>query len=118
MDDMAGGAAYNRASSSVLWLGPAEPEEPIEKDGKTMNMRADRKIRILKSRNGVGTGKAVIYQFNDFSFEEIGVADGEQPKPKAKLGAYEKEMAEMANARREAAKKMAKDPSANEDLFT
>lgn len=117
MDDMAGGAAYSRAASSIIWLGPSRPWEDIDQPTGTTPMRADRQIKILKSRNGVGTGKNIIYQFNDFTFEEIGLSDAE--KPKAKANTYEGEMEAMEKTRRaEAGKKLAMKPQDNEDLFT
>jgi hypothetical protein len=116
--DMAGGAVYDRASSSILWLGPSEPYEEIEKGHDTVSARADRKIQILKSRNGVGTGKHIVYQFNDFTFEEIGVAETKERKPKDAKGTYQSEMHEMEKARRKSVSlRLADKPQSEEDLF-
>ena len=117
MDDMAGGAVFSRAAASVLFLGPSNPYEDIEKGNDTMSMKADRKIRILKSRNGIGTGKNIVYQFNDFTFEEIGLSEDAKPRatqPKT----YEHEMGAMEKSRRSAAAlRLADKPSPSEDLF-
>lgn len=120
MDDLAGGATYGRAAASIIWLGPSAEWENIELPQGIAPMPADRKIRILKSRNGIGTGKNIVYQFKQFSFKELGLSDDN--KAKAENGsAHQQEISEAEKVRRaEKGKRLAqiKDiPNEDEDLF-
>ena len=114
MDDLSGGAAFSRAAASVIWIGPSGQTEEIETDGGAMAVRADRQVRILKSRNGVGTGKVIIYQFNNFTFEEIGISEAE--KPSRGKGAIAGEVRRLETAKRKT-NQMAQQPSESEDLW-
>jgi hypothetical protein len=77
LDDLAGGAAFSRFASSVLLLErPDEPEESdfIDADGRTISDTINRRLRILKTREGKGAGMTVAFDFNGRSvrFAEMG----------------------------------------------
>lgn len=106
LDHLAGGAAYQRACASALWVtGVDEPEEVpvVAHDGKYSRVVPHKVIRILKSRNGIGTGKGIAYAFRDLQFEEQGVLVGKSAKP--------------APAESARGAKLRRQPDASEDLF-
>lgn len=77
IDAIAGGAAYVRFSHTVLWLESiAEPEEVSVKLRLGQSTEeVNRKIHLLKARNGAGTGLTVGYWFDraTLKFRELGV---------------------------------------------
>ena len=118
MDDMAGGAVYDRAASSVLWLAGSEEQETIMKNGEKTTMDVHRKITVLKARNGAGAGKSVAYQFNALNFEELGIVIPSESKNKDKKKnecAIAREAKAMENARR--LTKYSATPKDNEDAY-
>jgi KaiC/GvpD/RAD55 family RecA-like ATPase len=77
LDDIAGGAAYQRLASSVILLERLdEPEaaDCIDADGRTITDTINRRLRILKAREGQGTGMVVGFDFDGRSlrFSELG----------------------------------------------
>ena len=88
LDDLAGGAAYQRFCQNVLWLSRVEPDEwylvarPAHLGGMHENVKANRKLHIRKARNARGTGKVVAFYQDPRSlrFAELGqiIGDGEE----------------------------------------
>jgi hypothetical protein len=77
MDDLAGGAAYQRFAHCILWI--EKHKELKSKTVKTemgrLRMEINRTIHICKSRNGPGAGLQLAYQFDGASllFGEQGI---------------------------------------------
>ena len=119
MDDMAGGAVYNRAAASLLWLsGSEEQETVITKHGETKTMDVHKRVMVLKARNGTGAGKAVAYQFNALNFDELGMIVPSESKNSAKRKnecAIAREAKAMEMSRR--AQKVSSTPHPREDSF-
>jgi KaiC/GvpD/RAD55 family RecA-like ATPase len=82
LKDIAGGAAYSRAASSVLYLErfpKAKDFEIYDASGLETSARVNRRITILKARNGGGTDKGVACHFGgDVCFREHGLILREQ----------------------------------------
>ena len=112
-DDMAGGVVYSRIASSILYLSPSAETEEIDDGGEVISKSADRKIMVLKSRNGIGTGKQVAFAFRRFSFEEVGKID-DTPKPR---GPKELNARAVAVEKTIRAKKHSSTPHPREDSF-
>jgi hypothetical protein len=67
LDDLAGAAAYGRFCSSALWLEAHPEPEPstiVDADGRQTLASCNRSVRILKARNGKGTGLRVGFHFS------------------------------------------------------
>jgi KaiC/GvpD/RAD55 family RecA-like ATPase/5S rRNA maturation endonuclease (ribonuclease M5) len=67
LDSLAGGSAYARFSSTVLWLDHlAEPEGLMvtDADGRDVHAHINRKLRVLKARNGRGQGMVMGMRFS------------------------------------------------------
>lgn len=80
LDDLAGSSAYQRLTSTVLWLSQMKKSEDREVSvetalGATRVVECDRMILVRKARNGVGVGKKIAFRFNGASvtFSELGV---------------------------------------------
>ncbi len=77
MDDLAGGAAFQRFAQCIYWLEfHKEPKEVnIKTDMGTIEMEVNRTIHICKSRNGRGHGFALGFNFSGDSllFREKGI---------------------------------------------
>jgi hypothetical protein len=78
MDDLAGGAAFQRFSHSILWIvnhGSDKRTLISGRDGGDFYADINKTIHILKSRNGKGSGLSLGFRFDPdrLSFEEIGV---------------------------------------------
>jgi hypothetical protein len=74
MDDLAGGAAISRLASAVLWLEPL-PRNHVGQwtaNGENYVGAAHKRIRVLKSRNGPGEGRAFLCTFHALRLEELG----------------------------------------------
>jgi hypothetical protein len=77
MDDLAGGAAYQRFAHCILWI--EKHKELKSKTVKTemgrLRMEINRTVHICKSRNGPGAGLQLAYQFDGASllFGEQGI---------------------------------------------
>ena len=116
MDDMAGGAVYNRAASSLLWLVGSDEQETIIKNGEQKTMDVHKKVTVLKARNGIGTGKSIGFQFNALNFEEMGMIVPSLSKNKKKNQcSVAKELEEMEKTRR--SMKISSKPQDDEDSF-
>lgn len=77
LDDLAGGAAYQRFSQTVLWLVRHDTPKKVRirtKLGDTTST-INRAIQLHKTRNGRGAGLEIGYQFygKTLSFGECGV---------------------------------------------
>lgn len=109
MSAMSGGTAWPRFAHTVLWLESHEAGHSVTTDeGPTM---ANRTIRILKCRNGKGTGlKLAAEMGGDLKFYELGLII-----PDAQKCAIAKESKAMEMSRR--AQKVSATPQQNEDLF-
>lgn len=81
MEDMAGGAAYSRFSQTILWLEHHIPRKECTVQTNTAfgrttdHIEADRTMKILKARNGDGTGMemAFVFEGDKLSFNYCGV---------------------------------------------
>ena len=79
LDDLAGSAAVQRHTSSVLWLShgltDTEREVNVETPFGPQTDECDRLLMVKKARNGPGTGRTVAFEFDSKSltFREIGV---------------------------------------------
>lgn len=83
LDDVAGGAIYSRAPQVVIQLRRVDPARNgtfltgYDSTGKPINTECmyNRELVLSKTRNGVGTGLRVGFNFNPktLQFEEIGV---------------------------------------------
>jgi len=64
--DLAGGAAFSRFASTVLWLDRFEEKtgQVIRADGAAQTAIWNRTVRIVKTRNGRGTGVRVALFFD------------------------------------------------------
>ena len=65
MDELAGGAAYQRFSHTILWLeNPKEDKEvTIKKQGVRFSTEVNRVLHLMKTRNGRGCGMAIGMNF-------------------------------------------------------
>ncbi len=77
IDDLAGGAAYQRFAHSILWIERhKEPKSSIVKtEVGRIQMDVNRTIHICKARNGPGAGLQLAYKFDGSSllFAEQGI---------------------------------------------
>ncbi len=78
LDDLAGGAAYQRFSQNVLWLERLPEMTQIMVGTQSHNIT--HMLKILKTRNGPGSGVNLGYLFNvaTLCFTEVGVAHKKQ----------------------------------------
>lgn len=77
-DAMAGGAAFGRFASTILWLEGSSLEETVkivDGDGRVSWSAINRKIRILKSREGRGAGMVLGFMFDGITMtlNEVGI---------------------------------------------
>ncbi len=82
LDDMAGGAAYQRFSHTVLLLERNDKEEQvIVREGginfPPVDCTPDRILRIAKARNGPGAGRRIAFtlRHDTLRFQEVGVIE-------------------------------------------
>lgn len=77
LNDMAGGAAYERFTQTVLWMKRHDTTEKgdVLVQGFPVPVTYDRTLRVAKARNGPGTGTEIAYCFEPESlrFTEQGV---------------------------------------------
>lgn len=77
LDDLAGGASYQRLSQSILWLERCQTTERSVIMGPLGRYEADikHKLHICKARNGRGHGMSLGYEVDwpTLSFQERGV---------------------------------------------
>lgn len=61
LDSLAGGAAYSRFASNVIWVDPLpkSKEMTVTSANGIMQAKVNRRLRILKARSGKGTGHTV-----------------------------------------------------------
>jgi hypothetical protein len=119
MDSMAGGASYARFASSVIWVDPlpaAKTVTVIGDDGSEIDAHINRRVRILKSRNGKGTGMVLGMFFDGSSFATIerGVILRESKDSEPPSGPKPSVSHTVPSSR---GPKLAKKPDASEDLF-
>lgn len=85
MAGLAGGVAWSRFAHCILWLEMLPQEEEAPMLGREPAL-INRRMRILKSRHGKGSGAQIGLMFgNDVNFHEAGIigrAKPEQPKRK------------------------------------
>lgn len=75
MDGLSGGAAYQRAAGSVIWIQGLNDETDCEIEdahGQQMHAVAHKNVIILKSRDSNGAGQSVAFQFRKCQFLELG----------------------------------------------
>ncbi len=75
LDDLAGGAAYQRFAQCVLWLERL-PETIYEQvDGE--QKQCTHMLKVLKTRNGSGAGRRIGFVFHTgtFRFREVGLVE-------------------------------------------
>lgn len=86
LDELSGGAAYQRFSQTVMWIEWVEEMERMVKlsMGGCAPQMANRIIHLSKVRNGSGERLQIGYLFdkNTFCFEEVGVIIPEKKKGK------------------------------------
>jgi hypothetical protein len=78
LDDLAGGAAYQRFAQSVLWLQPLPKTKtlPVKTPCGTEKVMFNRALHIAKARNGRGNAVIAYRFFMDnewFGFSEQGI---------------------------------------------
>jgi hypothetical protein len=78
MDELAGGAAYQRFAQTIIWVEHHKtPKTVIVKSpvGGTMSIDINRTIHLTKTRNGVGHGVGLAYRFqgDTLRFDEKGI---------------------------------------------
>lgn len=82
LDELSGGAGYQRFSQTVLWIETHYPQKnfTITDIVTERNVVANRTIHLSKTRNGRGGGLALAYQFSakTLTFEEIGIIKRER----------------------------------------
>ncbi len=107
LDDLAGGAAYQRFSQNVMWLERLEELTQIQVDGRPKV--ATHLLKILKTRNGPGSGANLGYLFNaqTLRFTEIGLVE---KKRKEACEQPKREVTSKYN-------RMNDEPNSSEDLF-
>jgi len=71
LDAIAGGGAIPRLASTVLWIEPTDEEEvSVRTLGHgTIPLRINRRVRVLKSRNGKGSGATLGFWFDGDTFD-------------------------------------------------
>jgi hypothetical protein len=82
MDDLAGGAVFQRAAASVLWLTSTPPghHETVRNDtGELAMVQVHKVVRILKARNSDGVGTSLAFRFQRLAFHELGKIEKDQP---------------------------------------
>jgi hypothetical protein len=67
LDDLAGGASYQRLAQTILWLEFHKPPktETVKTDAGRIQMEINRTLHICKARNGQGTGLSLGCQFDN-----------------------------------------------------
>jgi hypothetical protein len=78
MDDLAGGAAYQRFAQTIFWVEHHRTPKTVTVKspvGGTMPIEINRTIHLSKTRNGIGHGIGIAYQFegNTLRFIEKGI---------------------------------------------
>lgn len=116
-DSMSGGAAFGRFASTVLWLeGTSQGEEEIvmDSDGHERPMLINRKVRILKTREGRGSGLTLGLNFDGVTLRlnEEGIV----VKTKSNQARALKDVQHRAMIK-DRAERAASQPKESEDLF-
>lgn len=76
LDQLAGGRAYNRFTSTVMWMEAFEPEVfKVRTDFGNATVKANRTIQLCKTRSSPGSGWNIAYEFNPatLKFKELGI---------------------------------------------
>jgi hypothetical protein len=77
LDDLAGGAAFQRFSHTILWLDFKESSVGLfsNKEGIDRQFSYNRMLQVRKARNSWGAGKSIGLFFNQVSYksEEVGL---------------------------------------------
>jgi hypothetical protein len=85
MDDLAGGAVFQRAAASVLWLSatPRDHSEVVRDARDAASIQAVHKlVRVLKARNSAHAGATLAYRFHRLAFHELGTVEKpNKPEP-------------------------------------
>jgi RecA-family ATPase len=83
LDDLAGGAAYQRFPQTVVWLERNDKDTVYNVQPKLNSemlevLKPDRLLYVSKARNGIGAGKQIAFDFSPESllFAELGVVRG------------------------------------------
>ncbi len=107
LDDLAGGAAYQRFAQNVLWLERLPEMAQIICNGQMKNIT--HMLKILKTRNGPGSGVNLGYLFNvaTLCFTEAGIA---HKKQKDACEQPKRDVTSKYN-------RMDSEPNGSEDLF-
>ncbi len=84
LNELAGGASYQRFTDTVLWLQsyPAGKEVKVKTPIGTSTCEINRAIRVLKANNGRGNGTGVAFKFypESLTFGEQGIIIPETKK--------------------------------------
>jgi hypothetical protein len=76
LDDLAGGAAWQRFSHSIVWIDESGGKMRIKTACGEIETTVNRTLQILKARNGKGHGMKLGYIFRELLFAEQGVIVG------------------------------------------
>lgn len=109
LDAIAGGAGFARLASTVLWVERIENEDAglfETSDRGTICARWNRRVRILKARNGKGAGAPIGFWFDDetFAWVERGLVVSGKNSQRGVQGCSR-------------ASRIASDPTPREDVF-
>lgn len=86
LDDLAGGAAYARASQTIVWVEYLPEYKPynVKGDLGTCEIDVNRTVLLVKTRNGKGQGHELAYRFSGqtLKFAEQGIVIDEVKEKK------------------------------------
>jgi hypothetical protein len=76
LDDLAGGAAWQRFAHCIIWIDEAGGKMRIKTNCGEIDTTINRTVHICKARNGRGHGMKLGYVFRELLFAEQGVIVG------------------------------------------
>jgi hypothetical protein len=76
LDDLSGGAAWQRFSHAIIWIDESGGKMRIKTACGEIDTTVNRTLQILKARNGKGHGMKLGYIFRELLFAEQGVIVG------------------------------------------
>jgi hypothetical protein len=76
LDDLSGGAAWQRFSHAIIWIDESGGKVRIKTACGEIDTTINRTLQILKARNGKGHGMKLGYIFRELLFAEQGVIVG------------------------------------------
>lgn len=76
LDDLAGGAAWQRFAHAIIWIDESGGKVRIKTACGDIDMTINRTLHICKARNGRGHGMKLGYIFRELLFSEQGIIVG------------------------------------------